>query len=123
MDCTNEHAGWFRDVHAIIEIAKTPGLPLPSVSGTQASFNYTHIAYAEDAREAVALAETILSYALHVEFRQDDPPQVGSSRHYVRVAYLPSGLPLSIVALARHFDGADGPVSRQDAAERVAVAA
>ena len=102
--CSNDHARWFDDAHNILAIAHgTPGLPLPSVSGTQASFNFTAITHATDTREAVAMAETILSYAFRVEFQRDDPPQIGSSAHYMLTAYLPSGLPLSIVAKAEHF--------------------
>ena len=109
----NEHARWFDDAHNLLLIAKgTPGLPLPSISGTQASFNYTGITHARDTREAVAAAETILSYAFRVEFQRDDPPQIGSSRHYVLVAHLPSGLPLSIVANAEHMSEQDAPASR-----------
>lgn len=109
-----EHAGWFDDAHNLLVIAEhTPGLPLPSISGTRASFNYTGITHAKDAREAVALAETILSYAFKVEFVRDDPPRIGSSAHYVLTASLPSGLPLSIVALAAHYEGPAVPVIRE----------
>lgn len=102
--CSNEHEGWFEDAHNLLTIAQgTPGLPLPAISATCASFNYTCITHAEDARESVAMAETFLSYAFRVEFQRNDPPQVGSARHYMLTAYLPSGLPLSIVAKAEHF--------------------
>ena len=102
--CSNEHEGWFEDAHNLLTIAQgTPGLPQPAISSTSASFNYTHITHAKDAREAVAWAETILSYAFRVDFQRNDPPQIGSSRHYMLTAYLPSGLPLSIVAKAEHF--------------------
>lgn len=105
-DPGNAHAKWFDDAHNLLAIAQgTPGLPLPSISSTTASFNYTGITHAKDAREAVAMAETILSYAFRVEFVRDDPPQIGSSAHYMLTASLPSGLPLSIVALAQHFGG------------------
>ena len=105
-DQTNAHARWFDDAHNLLVIAEhTPGLPLPSIGSTCASFNFTGVAHAKEAREAVAMAETILSYAFRVEFVRDDPPQIGSSRHYMLTASLPSGLPLSIVALAEHFAG------------------
>jgi hypothetical protein len=105
-----EHAGWFDDAHRIIEIARTPGLPIPQISGTQASFNFTHITHARDAREAVALAETILSYALKADFEPRPVPQVGSSAHYILSAYMGSGLRVDIVARAGIFDGEREPV-------------
>lgn len=112
--CTNEHAKWFDDAHNLLAIAQgTPGLPLPSISGSVASFNYTSITHAKDARESVAMAETLLSFAFGVEFMRDDPPRIGSSAHYMLTAYLPSGLPLSIVAKAEHFAVEDAPAAVQ----------
>jgi len=109
MDCTNQHAKWFDDAHNLLAIAQgTPGLPLPSIAGATASFNFTGITHAKDAREAVATAETILSYAFRVEF-VSRRTQIGSARHYILEASLPSGLPLLIVALAQHFDSQDAP--------------
>lgn len=118
--CSNEHEKWFEDAHNLLTIAKTtPGLPLPSISGTSASFNYTGITHAKDTRESVAWAETILSYAFRVQFQRDDPQPVGSSRHYMLTAYLPSGLPLSIVAKAEHFGSQD---AREDTPQLVDAA-
>jgi hypothetical protein len=107
-----EHAGWFRDVRAILRAAEavTPGLPalpLPRIAGTMAAFHYTDIPHAEDAREMVATAETILSYALKVEFAPRDVPPNGSTAYYVLSAYLPSGLRVDIVARAGIFDGTE----------------
>ena len=118
---TNEHAGWFRDVRAILKAteAARPGLPLPQIASTLAAFSFVNIPHAEDAREAVALAETLLSYALAVEFTRRPVPQIGSSAHYVLSAYLPSGLRLDIVAKAGIFDGQD---EREDAGTLVAAA-
>lgn len=117
--CTNEHSRWFEDAHNLLAIAEgTPGLPLPAISATKASFNYTAITHAAEARESVAMAETILSYAFRVEFVRNDPPRIGSSAHYMLTAYLPSGLPLSIVALAQHFAGED---VREETPELVAA--
>jgi ABC-type anion transport system duplicated permease subunit len=105
---TNEHAGWFRDVRAVLAVTEgSLGLPLPSIGSTLAAFHYTGITHAEDAREAVALAETLLAYALNTEFNPRPVPQVGSSAHYVLSAYLPSGLRVDIVARAGIFDGQD----------------
>lgn len=105
---TAEHPAKYRDAHAILDIAETPGLPFPAITSTGAAFNFTHIVHAEDAREAVATAETILSYALKVEFEPRDTPRIGSSDHYILSAWLvPSGLRVDIVAKAGIFDGAD----------------
>lgn len=108
---TTDHAKWFDDAHRLIEVAKTPGLPLPQISATMADFRYTDITHPEDAREAVILAETILSHALRVEFEPRGVPRNGSSAYYVLSAYMPSGLRVDIVARAGIFDGA--PVSRE----------
>ena len=105
---TPEHAGWFADVRRLIDITEvTPGLPLPSFGSAQAAFHYTDITHAKDARDAVALAETVLSYALRTEFAPRDVPRVGSAAHYILSAYMPSGLRVDIVAKAGIFDGAD----------------
>ena len=104
----NEHAAWFADVRRLIDITEvTVGLPLPSVGSTLAAFNFTHITHASDARERVALAETILSYALKAEFAPRDVPQIGSAAHYVLSAYMPSGLRVDIVARAGIFADED----------------
>jgi hypothetical protein len=108
MNDLNAHAGWFRDVHRILEITEvTPGLPLPSVGSTLAAFYFTAITHAEDAAEAVILAETVLGYALQVEFAPRDTPPIGSAAHYVLSAYMPSGLRVDIVARAGIFGGQD----------------
>jgi hypothetical protein len=113
-DPSNAHAGWFRDVRAILKAveAASPGpqgsrgLPLPQISSTLAAFNFTNIPHAEDARLMVAVAETILSYALVVEFDPRPVPASGSTGHYVLSAYMPSGLRVDIVARAGIFGGA-----------------
>jgi hypothetical protein len=105
--CTNEHAGWFRDVHLLLDVTQvTPGLPLPSVSKDVAAFHYTAITHDRDAAEAVADAETVLSYALKVNFEPRRPDPVGSARYYILSAYMPSGLRVDIVAAAQVFDAA-----------------
>lgn len=111
---TNEHAGWFADVRRVIRAteASAPGLPLPQISGTLAAFHFTDITHAKDAREAVALAETLLSYALKVEFTRRPVPVIGSSAHYVLSAWMPSGLRVDVVAKAGIFDS---PEAREDA--------
>ena len=115
-------SGVFRDARRILEVAEvTPGLPFPSVCSTLAAFNYTAITHAREAREAVAMAETILSYALKVEFGPRDVPRIGSSAHYILSAYMPSGLRVDIVAKAGIFDGQPAPVSREPELAEVAA--
>lgn len=107
-DLSNEHSAWFADVRHLVDITEvTPGLPLPSIASTLAAFNFTNITHAPDAAEAVALAETVLSYALGVTFEPKDTPRIGTSAHYVLEAFMPSGLRVDIVAKAGIFDGAD----------------
>ena len=116
---TNQHPGRFADARRILDIAEvTPGLPFPSICATIASFNYTQVTHAQDAAEAVAMAETILSYALKLTFEPADIAPIGSSDHYVLEAYLPSGLKVAIVAKAQHMREAG-----QDRSERKLVAA
>lgn len=99
-----EHAGWFADARRVIDVAEvTPGLPLPAIGSTTAAFNYTGIAHPEDAAEAVAAAETILSYALDVTFEYKDTPRIGSAAHYVLAGFMKSGLEVDIVAKAEHM--------------------
>jgi hypothetical protein len=115
--CTNEHAGWFRDVHRLLDVTQvTPGLPLPSVSKDLAAFNYTSITHDRDAAQAVADAETVLSYALRVNFEPRRPDPVGTATYYILSAYMPSGLRVDIVARARVFDGQDAPRELEDVA-------
>ena len=118
---TNEHAGWFQDVRAVLRATEaaapgSPCLPLPSIASTLAAFSFVNIPHAEDAREMVATAETILSYALKVEFRPRPVPAIGSAAHYVLSAYMPSGLRVDIVAKAGIFDGADADARKALAA-------
>lgn len=108
-DPSNAHAAWFDDVRAVLSATEAgrPGLPLPQISATLAAFHFTNITHADDAREAVALAETLLSYSLRIEFAPRDVPRTGSSAHYILSAFMPSGLRVDIVAKAGIFDGAD----------------
>ena len=117
---TNEHAGWFADVRRILKATEAAGigLPLPQISGTLATFHFTGITHAKDAREAVAMAETLLSYQLLGEFTPRPVPAIGSSAHYVLSAWMPSGLRVDIVARAGIFDS---PEAREDARKLVAA--
>jgi hypothetical protein len=113
------HPGRFADARRILDIAEvTPGLPFPSVCATIAAFNFTQITHAQDAAEAVAMAETILSYALDATFSRKDIAPIGSSEHWAIAAFLPSGLEVDIVAKAQHMREAG-----QDKRELSAVAA
>lgn len=106
---TNEHAGWFRDVRAILALVETtPGLPLPSISRDRAVFFFVGITHPVDARQALYRAETILRSGLLAAF-YPRRTQAGSTRHYILTAVLPSGLMVDLVALAEHFDGQDAP--------------
>ena len=101
---TNEHAGYWRDVRRIIDIAEvTPGLPIPSTSATRAVFDYRSITHATDTAEAVATAETILSYALHLTFVRREALAGDDTVRYILEAFTPSGLAVDIVARAEHM--------------------
>lgn len=105
----------YDDAALIIKLAKiTPGLPFPGVSAIQAVFHFTSIVRAEDARRAVAWAETILSHELGLDFKPRDVPRIGSSDHYVLTAKMPSGLRVDIVAKAGIFDGHDAPAGARE---------
>jgi hypothetical protein len=100
---TNDHARWFADVRRIIDLAEvTPGLPIPFISRDRASFYFTAIAHAGDAREAMTAASTVLSYALGVEFTGRAAPAM-NTRHYALEALLPSGLLVALVGKAEHM--------------------
>jgi hypothetical protein len=120
--CAGSHPARFRDAHAVLDIAETPGLPFPQISSTQAAFHFTNITHARDAREAVALAETVLSYALNVEFAPRPVPRAGSSAHYILSAYMASGLRVDIVAKAGIFDDAASAASPREPELAVAAA-
>ena len=109
MNCPQQdHPGKFEDAIRILQVAQeTHGLPFPSIASTAAAFHFTHIVHAEDACKAVVWAETILSFALKAEFDERDVPSIGSAAHYIRSAWLPSGLRVDIVARAGIFAGQD----------------
>jgi hypothetical protein len=121
---TTGHAAWFRDVRRILEVVEvTPGLPLPRIGGTRASFHFTAITHATEAAEAVALAETILGYALHVTFEVRQVPAGDDTLRYILEGYMPdSGLMVAIVAKSEHMQAPRRPVARVAAPELAAVA-
>lgn len=108
MNDPNEHAGWFRDVHRILDVTEvTTGLPLPQIGSTLAAFNFTDITHAQDAAKAIVKAETVLAYHLGLEFEKRDTPRIGSAGHYILSAYMRSGLRVDLVAKAGIFDEQD----------------
>lgn len=118
------HPGYWRDVRRIWDITEvTPGLPVPAISSTRAVFDYRRITHAADAAERVALAETILSYALNLTFARREALAGDDTLRYILEAFMPSGLAVDIVARAEHMQHEPAPVSREDAPELAAVAA
>jgi len=115
-DPTSEHPARYRDAHHVLDIAEVPGLPFPHISSDRAAFYFTGITHARDAAEAVATAETILSYGLDVTFARREAMAGDDTVRYILEAFMPSGLAVDIVARAEHMAGADMP-------EVVAVAA
>lgn len=98
------HAGYWQEVRLIWDLAEhTPGLPVPSISRDRAAFRFTAITHAPDAAEAVALAETILSYALHLTFAHRAALAGDDTIRYILEAFMPSGLAVDIVAKAEHM--------------------
>src|SRR6185437_7190324 len=87
----------------------TPGIPLPRISGTRATFHFNGITHAADAAEAVACCETVLSYALCVTFVRADAIAGDDTMRYILRAFMPSGLAVDIVAKAEHMAAQDAP--------------
>jgi hypothetical protein len=106
-----EHSGWFRDVRAIIDLSEVVhGLPLPTISPDRATFRFTGITHAEDARSALDCAKTILEAGLGVVFPEDPVPfEAGSAKRSVYTALMPSGLEICLVAWTKHLDGGEAP--------------
>ena len=104
MTTTSDHAGWFRDARRVIDVAEvTPGLSIPTISSTRAVFDYRRITHAADAAEAVASAETILSYALAVTFTPRTAMAGDDTERYILEGFMASGLAVDIVAKAAHM--------------------
>lgn len=119
---TTEHTGYWRDIHRIIDIAEvTPGLPIPSTCATRAVFDYRSITHAKDAAEAVATAETILSYALHLTFVRREALAGDATVRYILEAFTASGLAVDIVARAEHMSAPYVPVPDSDILAAVAA--
>ena len=99
----DEHPARYRDAHHVLDIAEVPGLPFPHISADRATFYFTAITHARDAAEAVAEAETILSYALHLTFVRREALAGDDTVRYILEAFMPSGLAVDIVARAEHM--------------------
>ena len=104
-----DRAEWARDIRAIISAYEvTPGLPCPSVTAGLAAFSFAGLADAQDARWGVAWAETILSYALKVDFERQD----GTGPYCILAGKMGSGLRVHIVAKASHYADPETPAGR-----------
>ena len=104
-----DRAEWARDIRAIISAYEvTPGLPCPSVTAGLAAFSFADLADAQEARWGVAWAETILSYALKVDFGRQD----GTGPYYILAGKMGSGLRVHIVAKASHYADPETPAGR-----------
>jgi len=124
MQGCDSRAGLFRDIHLIYDITeRAPGLPMPSVSGTRATFRFTGITHAADAARAVAMAETVLGHALGVTFAPHIADGPDFTPRYILTGYTASGLAVDIVAKAEHIGSPDVRPVLEDAPRLVAVAA
>ena len=110
------NAALFRDFHKIYDLTEiTPGLPMPFTGPDRAAIWFTAIAYADEARDAVATAKRIFADALGAVFAWKDVwTENGARRQYD--ALLPSGLQVVLTAKAEHMQD-------EDAEELAAVAA
>lgn len=94
-------AAWAADARRFITLTESyPALPVPQISAGLAAFHYTGITDPDVAREAAEAAEAILGRELGVTFTDKDVPRIGSMCNWVREAFLPSGMRVSIVAKA-----------------------
>lgn len=101
-----EHAGWFRDVRAVLDFAETAtGLPLPFISSDRATFHLTVIKDPAEASAAVNAAVDLLSTALGLTFASR-LERGGHARYCILEATMPSGLVVMIMAYAKHVDPA-----------------
>jgi hypothetical protein len=90
----------FADLHKILGLIQvTPGLPRWSLSKDSVAFFFAGLA-ADEAGQAVRDAETVLAYAFGAVFEDRWPKPIGSMRHRVRTAELPSGLKVELVVPA-----------------------
>jgi hypothetical protein len=116
---TRRDARLYQDLHGILGIVQvTPGLPRWSVCEDLAAFFFAGLP-ADDVPQAFRDAETVLAYAFGAVFETRRPEPVGSTRHFIRTAELPSGLKVELVALAGTVNEAD---YREDAPQLVSAA-
>ena len=113
-----EHAGKVREIIRIYQIvAVTAGLPMPITGPDRASFWFSGIVHAEDARSAVRSAQRIFADALGAAWSHHDVwTDNGPRRMYE--ALLPSGLMIVLTAKTEHMQDEDVD---QDAGELVAA--
>lgn len=93
-------AARYRDAHHILNLAEDT-LPFPKLSEDRATFFFVGLP-ADEAPQAVADAQTILSYGLNAAFLPRRT-KLGSTAHYILTAVLPSGMKVELVALGEHF--------------------
>lgn len=107
LDTSPDTSGWFADASMILDLARdSEGLPRPTISPERVTFDFRKIVHAEDSRWAVCRAVDLLSTSLGIAFASRVTRQ-GSTMNLLLEAYLPSGLPVVLVARGEHFDGAD----------------
>jgi hypothetical protein len=117
---TRRDARLYRDLHGILGLVQvTPGLPRWSICEDLAAFFFAGLP-AEEVPQSLRDAETVLSYATGATFETRKPDPIGSTRHFIRTAELPSGLRLELVALAETVNEAD---YREDVPEMAGAAA
>ena len=97
-------AAVYHDAKRLIDITQASGLPFPKISEDRAVFYFVAAQSAGEAQQGMRYAETVLSDALNTGFSTRHPEPVGSTRHVVRTAKLPSGLKVELVALAEHVE-------------------
>ena len=111
------HAGYWQEIRLIWKLAEfTPGLPVPTISATRAVFDYRRTVHAADTAEAVALAETLLGYALNLTFAPRMAMAGDDTERYILEGFLPSGLAVDIVARAEHMAARRVPQPRTEPA-------
>ena len=101
-------AARFGDAHHILDVAAL-GLPFPALSQRAATFFFTAAPDAATASRDMRDAEAVLAYTFGVTFKDHWPKPIGSTRHFIRRAELPSGMLIELAALAEHIDGQDAP--------------
>lgn len=113
-----EHAGKIREIIRIYQIVMvTAGLPMPITGPDRASFWFSNIVHAEDARASVATARRIFADAFGAAFSYHDVETDNGTRRMYE-ALLPCGLMIVLTAKAEHMQDED---DAENAGELVAA--